>query len=165
VYLMDRQHLPLQRTAELLAELLDAPVSTGWLYSVQLEAARRLEPFTTAVKAALAVAPVVHADETGTRVGVTKHWVHTLSSNLLTLLVVHPKRGREAIDDIGVLGGYTGTVVHDGYSSYDGYDNATHAQCGAHSAESAVMRKGLAGWRGRCGLVGLAGWGAVIGSA
>ena len=34
----------------------------------------------------------------------------------LTLLVVHPKRGVEALVDIGVLPGYTGTVVHDGWA-------------------------------------------------
>jgi transposase len=132
VYLMDRQHLPLERTAELLAELLDAPVSTGWLYSVQAEAAGRLQEFVDVVKAGLVVSPVLHADETGTRVGVDKRWVHTLTSNLLTLLVVHPKRGREAMADIGVLGDYAGTLVHDGFASYDGLVGLTHAQCGAH---------------------------------
>jgi transposase len=134
VYLMDRQHLPLERTAELLAELLEAPVSTGWLYSVQLEAAGRLSGFVEVVKAGLLAAPVLHADETGTRVGTTKHWVHTLTSNLLTLLVVHPKRGREAMEDIGVLADYAGVLVHDGFASYDGFAGLTHAQCGAHLA-------------------------------
>jgi transposase len=132
VYLMDRQHLPLERTAELLGELLDAPVSTGWLCAVQQEAAGRLAPFITTVKDGLGRSPVVHADETGTRVGVTKRWVHTLATNLLTLLVVHPRRGAEALQDIGVLGAYTGTVVHDGWAPYEVFDGATHAQCGAH---------------------------------
>jgi transposase len=132
VYLMDRQHLPLERTAELLAELLGAKVSTGWLSSVQAEAADRLGPFITAVKISLAQAPVVHADETGTRVGTTKRWVHTLATNLLTLLVVHPRRGVEAMEDIGVLADYAGTIVHDGWASYDIFTGAGHAQCGAH---------------------------------
>jgi transposase len=132
VYLMDRQHLPLERTAELLGELLDAPVSTGWLCAVQLEAAGKLAGFITTVKDQLGRAPVVHADETGTRVGVSKRWVHTLATNLLTLLVVHPKRGVEALYDIGVLADYTGTVVHDGWAPYEMFDGASHAQCGAH---------------------------------
>jgi transposase len=132
VYLMDRQHLPLERTAELLGELLGASVSTGWLCGVQLEAAGRLHPFTLRVKTLLGQAPVVHADETGTRVGLTKRWVHTLATNLLTLLVIHPKRGIEAFDDIGVLGAYPGTIVHDGWAPYEILDGATHAQCGAH---------------------------------
>jgi transposase len=132
LYLMDRQHLPLERTAELLDALLDAPVSTGWLCAVQAEAAGKLAGFLATVKEQISKAPVVHADETGTHVGLVKHWVHTLSTNLLTLLVVHPKRGREALEDIGVLGDYRGTVVHDGWAPYDTLAEATHAQCGVH---------------------------------
>jgi len=132
IYLMDRQHLPLERTAELLGELLDAPVSTGWLCAVQQEAAGKLAGFIITLKDRLGEAPVVHADETGTRVGLTKHWVHTLATNLLTLLVVHPKRGVEALEDIGILADYTGTVVHDGWAPYEVFKGASHAQCGAH---------------------------------
>jgi transposase len=132
LYLMDRQHLPLARTAELLADLLDAPVSTGWLCMVQAEAAGKLAGFITTVKEALDKEPVICADETGTHVGLVKHWVHTLSANLLTLLVVHPKRGIEALRDIGVLDHYRGTIVHDGWAPYDAFAEATHAQCGAH---------------------------------
>jgi transposase len=132
LYLLDRQHLPVERTAELLADVLGAPVSTGWLCQVQLEAAGKLAPFITELKDRLGDQPVVHADETGTQVGTTKHWVHTLTTNLLTLLVVHPKRGVEALNDIGVLGAYRGTIVHDGWASYERFDAAAHAQCGAH---------------------------------
>jgi transposase len=132
VYLLVRQHLPVERCAELLADLLDAPVSTGWLIGVQAQAATNLAPFMAELKARLGVCPVVHADETGTRVRTTKHWMHTLTTNLLTLVAVHPKRGAEAIRDIGVLGGFTGTVVHDGWASYDTFTAASHAQCGAH---------------------------------
>ena len=132
VYLMDRQHLPLARTAELLGELLDAPVSTGWLCAVQAEAAGKLTPFINELKSQLAGEAVVHADETGTHVKLTKRWVHTLSTRLLTLLVVHPQRGLEALTDIGVLTDYTGTIVHDGWGPYDKLAGATHAQCGVH---------------------------------
>ena len=132
VYLLDRQHLPVERTAELLADLLGVEVSTGWLCQVQLEAAAKLAPFITELKDRISQEPVVHADETGTRVRTVKHWMHTLSTRLLTLIAVHPNRGRKALEDIGVLGVYAGTVVHDGYASYDLYDDVIHAQCGHH---------------------------------
>lgn len=61
-----------------------------------------------------------------------KHWVHTLSTNLLTLLVVHAKRGIKALEDIGVLGDYHGTIVHDGWAPYDTLTASTHAQCNIH---------------------------------
>lgn len=132
LYLLCRQHLPLERTAELLADLLGAPVSTGWLCQIQQQAAGKLAPFLVGLKARLAAEPVVHADETGTRVGVKKHWVHTVTTNLLTLIAIHPKRGVKAMTDIGVIGTYTGTVVHDGYASYEVFDKVTHATCGVH---------------------------------
>src|SRR5205823_1869941 len=65
-------------------------------------------------------------------VGTVKHWVHTLATNLLTLIAVHPKRGIEAMEDIGVLAQFTGTIVHDGFASYDLFADATHARCGVH---------------------------------
>jgi transposase len=158
VYLLDRQHLPVERTAELLAELLDAPVSTGWLCQVQLEAAGKLAPFITDIKNRLAGEGFICSDETGTRLGTAKAWVHTLSTRLLTLLVVHPRRGVEALIDIGVLPDYKGTIVHDGLTTYDHMTKAAHAQCGAHSAEPGIMRTragrggsvlGRAGFSGR----------------
>jgi transposase len=132
-YLLDRQHLPVERTAELLEDLLGVRVSTGWLCAVQAEAAGRLTPFLVWLKDRLVKEPVVHADETGTAVGTTKHWAHTLTTKLLTLIAVHPKRGYEAVTDIGVLGLYAGTVVHDGYATYDLFGGAKHAQCNAHA--------------------------------
>jgi transposase len=132
VYLLDRQHLPVERTAELLADVLGVKVSTGWLCAVQAEAAGRLTPFLAWLKDRLGKEPVVHADETGTAVGTTKHWAHTLTTKLLTLIAVHPRRGKGALSDIGVLAAYTGTIVHDGYATYDLFSGATHAQCNAH---------------------------------
>ena len=75
---------------------------------------------------------MLHADETGTRVGLAKAWVHTLTADRLTLLCVHERRGREALADIGVLSRFSGTLVHDGYSSYDAFADLVHAQCGSH---------------------------------
>jgi hypothetical protein len=132
-YLLGRQHLPVARTAELLEDVLGVKVSTGWLCSVQAEAAGNLTGFISWLKEALRKEPVVHADETGTAVLTKKHWAHTVSTRLLTLLAVHPKRGIEAIRDIGVLDGYTGTVVRDGYASYALLKKALHAQCNAHA--------------------------------
>jgi transposase len=132
LYMLNRQHLPVERTAELLADVLGAPVSTGWLCNLQAEAAGKLAPFLAEVKQRLAAEPVICADETGTRVGTVKQWVHTVTTGLVTLLVVHPRRGVEAMADIGVFEHYRGTIVHDGLAAYDTFTDAAHAQCGAH---------------------------------
>lgn len=59
--------------------------------------------------------------------------MHTLATGLLTLLAAHPKRGVEAMRDMGILEGDEGTVVHDGWKSYETIGSFDHAQCGAHS--------------------------------
>ena len=132
LYLMDRQHLPVARCAELLADVLGVPVSTGWLCGLQLEAAARLAPFLDEVRGQLVVAAVLCADETGTALTTGKAWVHTIATGLLTLLAAHPKRGVEALTDMGILGAYEGVVVHDGWRPYEKLGNFDHAQCGAH---------------------------------
>ena len=148
-YLLGRQHLPVERTAELLEDLLGVKVSTGWLCALQAETARRLGPFLSLLRERLAGEPVVYADETGTAVGTTKHWVHTVTTKLFTLIAVHQKRGFEALRDIGLLVVYAGTVVHDGYATYDLLSGARHAQCNVHALrhlKSVAEAKAFAPW-------------------
>jgi hypothetical protein len=44
------------------------------------------------------------------------HRVHFASTSLLTVLDCHPKRGRAAMDDPGVIGAMSGVAIHDGRS-------------------------------------------------
>lgn len=135
-YLLARQHLPLERGAEAMKVLFDAPMGEGTLAGLLPEAAKTLEGFMERVAEHLKGAPVVHADETSIRVGVGLRWVHTVSTCGLTYLAAHKKRGIEAMVDLGILNHYRGTIVHDGWSSYDRPElaGATHAQCAAHLA-------------------------------
>ena len=49
-----------------------------------------------------------------------------------TVKCLHPKRGCEAIEAIGILPRYTGVAVHDCWASYLSYAHCDHALCGAH---------------------------------
>ncbi len=131
-YLCVHQHLPVDRTAQLLADVLGAPVATGTLAAVVAEGARGLDGFAQVVRAGLAAAPVAHFDETGARVAGRLHWVHSASTSLLSLFTVHAKRGKVAMDAAGVLPGFGGVAVHDGWAPYWRYQDVTHALCGAH---------------------------------
>src|SRR5206468_4666134 len=132
VYLCLGQHLPVQRTAGLLAELFGTPMSVGTVAAWTVRAAAGLEPFTAAARAALTEAPLVHADETGLRVAGRLHWLHVASSPRFTALFCHRKRGKEAIDAAGVLPHFTGIAVHDAFAPYARYRSATHALYNAH---------------------------------
>jgi len=67
-----------------------------------------------ALKAVAQVAPVLHCDETGVRVGGRLQWVHVSSTATLTHVGVHPQRGSAATDAIGILPRCQGVSVHDG---------------------------------------------------
>lgn len=131
-YLLGRQHLPVERAAECLAEAFGAPVSTGWLSSLLPTAAAHLDGFLTLARGQLAGAPVAHFDETGARVNGRLHWIHVACTDTWTLLHLDAKRGRVAMDAAGVLPGFRGVAVHDGLVVYRQYDQATHGLCNAH---------------------------------
>jgi transposase len=132
VYLCLGQHLPVERTAALLAEVFGTPMSVGTVAAWTSRAAAGLAPFTAAVRAALTEAELVHADETGLRVAGRLHWLHVASSTRFTALFCHRRRGKEAIDAAGVLPSFAGIVVHDAFAPYARYRSATHALCNAH---------------------------------
>lgn len=131
-YLVGRHHLPVARAAELLADAVGAPVSTGWLAGLTAEAAAGLEPFLEVLRGQLIAADVLHADETGARINGARWWFHVACTDLLTLLDCHEKRGHKAFNAMGVLPFFTGVLVTDGWKPYWSIGAADHALCCAH---------------------------------
>lgn len=131
-YLGVWQHVPVERATWLLEDGLGVGCSAGWLAGLVAEAARGLGGFVERVREQLTRAEVAHFDETGARVAGRLHWVHSASTPLLSLFTVHPKRGVAAMDAAGVLPGFHGVAVHDGWSPYWRYPTARHALCAAH---------------------------------
>lgn len=132
VYLYVGQFLSRKRTAQALAELFGTPVSAGTVASMTRRAATGLDGFLELVRGRIAAARVAHFDETGFRVEGRLRWVHSASTGKYSLIVVHNKRGRVAMDAAGVLSSFTGIAVHDAWAPYDCYRAATHALCNAH---------------------------------
>jgi transposase len=130
-YLSAYQHLPAKRLAEAMGALFGLPVSTGTVLSVLARAHNGLADFEEQVKDHLAAAPVAHADESGVRVDGTLHWLHVMCTHLVTFYGIHAKRGRQAMNDLGILPAFTGTLVTDALASYTIYGN-NKALCGAH---------------------------------
>jgi transposase len=135
VYLYQGQFLSKARTAQAMSDLLAVPVSEGTVAAVTARAAAALSVpggFTDTVRTQLRAGPLIHFDETGLRVAGRLHWLHSAGTRGLTLLHVHRRRGREAIDTFAVLPGYRGIAVHDAWAPYDTYTCARHVLCGAH---------------------------------
>jgi transposase len=47
--------------------------------------------------------------------------------------MVHPRRGRQAIEAMGVLGSFAGIAAHDAWAPYDTYTVPDHQLCCAHA--------------------------------
>ena len=131
VYLTQYQLLPYARTAELFEDLAGIALSAATVQAATEAAAAHVAPPVQAIRAALVESPVAHADESGMRVGGKRHWLHVRSTALLTAYWIHPKRGREALEAIGLLRRFLGILVHDHWSAYAVY-GCLHAMCNAH---------------------------------
>ncbi|HTE68549.1 MAG TPA: IS66 family transposase, partial [Actinomycetes bacterium] len=78
------------------------------------------------------------------------------STDRLSLFTVHPKRGTKAMDAAGVLPGFRGVAVHDGWSPYTRYTKAAHARCNAHHLRELAAAAELPGQRAwATGMAGL----------
>jgi len=132
VYLGEYQLLPFDRLTEIMRDLFACEsFSEGTLANFKADCSRRLEPVEAAIRQLAAAAPVVGFDETGVRATGSLHWLHTVSTQLLTWYYAHKRRGAEAMDAAGILSEYRGRAVHDFWKSYFDYD-CDHALCNGH---------------------------------
>jgi transposase len=140
VYFNQNHHIPLERTREILFDLYGHSPGEATIVAACQETEERVAPVNEAVKEHLVeTEKPVHCDETGLRVEGKLHWVHVASTERVTYLAVHPKRGRKALDEIDILPRRKGLIVHDGYSSYDQYPELEHARCNAHHLRELVF--------------------------
>ncbi|MGE5764091.1 MAG: IS66 family transposase, partial [Mycobacterium leprae] len=128
-------HVPVHRSTVLVMELLGMRVSTGFAAGLRGRAAALIRDggFLDAVKALLATAPVVHADETFARAAGGTAFVHVACTEHLTLMHTGD-RSAATIDAGGVLPQLSlwQVLVRDGYGGYTHLANVLHAWCGAH---------------------------------
>lgn len=132
LYLHNEQKLPYERCCLLLNHYYGTSFSEGSLFNTQQAAYDTLQPTEEQVGQALLAKPVLHHDETGLQINKELHWLHAVSNAELTLYGVHKKRGKEAMDAMGILPHYTGISVHDHWKSYYRYIKPEHGLCNAH---------------------------------
>jgi transposase len=120
-YLHKYQLLPVARTSEALSDLFGCRLSAGTFHRMIVECSEALSGSEAAIKDSVTAASVIGADETGLRVAGGSHWVHVARTDRLTHYAHSPRRGKEAIDSIGILPAYTATVVSDALCAYRQY--------------------------------------------
>src|SRR5215510_2406722 len=106
-------------------------LSEGTIAKWNKDLSGKLAPFIQKSKDKLLTQPVLHKDETGIRVDNSLHWLHVLSNEAYTLYFSNKKRGNEADKETGILGAYSGVLVHDHLKGLY-YFTCEHAECNAH---------------------------------
>ena len=131
-YLTNYQLLPLKRTTELMKDLFGVNISQAVVFARNVRAFEELEETESLIEEEILASPVACADETGMRVEGSNHWLHSVGTEKATVYGIRKGRGKDALDDIGILPRYTGTLVHDHWKSYYKYEQCSHAECNAH---------------------------------
>ena len=124
--------LSLRRAVELVRAISGLRLSEATCLGYIRRLHQALHAWEQAARDRLLQAPALHADETGLRVDGKNHWLHILTNGSLTLKFLHPQRGKAAIEAIGLIPAFRGTLVHDCWAAYLGYEHCRHALCGAH---------------------------------
>jgi len=115
----------------LLDEAFGIRISRGGAAQVVLRVAERHEPAYEAIQQVIRHSSVVYPDETGWKIAGRLQWLWVFVAPTATLCVIRPSRGHNVPE--AILGAdYAGRMVHDGWSPYDGFVQATHQQCLAH---------------------------------
>jgi len=140
VYFHVYHFVPLERTAEIMGELYQQNISGGTVFAASVEMAQQVAPTTEQYKAYLTkTQEPVHFDETGARVNGKLVWLHSASTEQVTYFEIHPKRGGEAIEAIGILPKRTGWSIHDAWLPYLTYLDAKHGLCNAHLVRELIF--------------------------
>tara|TARA_R110002072_G_scaffold243821_2_gene403043 strand:- start:11187 stop:12614 length:1428 start_codon:yes stop_codon:yes gene_type:complete len=95
-----------------------------------LRTAQKAAPAMDEIRQEVRGSPVVKLDETGWRVNGQSRWLHVLIGPRAVLYEIDG-RGRDVAKRI-IGSDYPETMIHDGYSAYDGFVEARHQQCVFH---------------------------------
>jgi transposase len=137
VYLNKKSGLSHGKIADLFGQFFRIKLTRGAAAQIVARAARRLEPAHEEIAEQLKAASHITPDETGWRIGGQTVWLHAwVGDNGATLYRVDPQRSADALQTvIGIH--WSGSMTHDGFSSYDRFENAIHQQCNDHALRRA----------------------------
>ncbi len=131
-YLTNYHFIPLKRTAEIFRDIFGHSISEATIIKANQEQKKNIKNSLEAIKTNLQECDVLNADESGIRKEADLHWIHCISNEFATLYKICKSRGTIAMNEMGILPDFIGTIVHDHWKSYFKYTKASHALCNAH---------------------------------
>jgi len=127
------QLIPYERICEQFRNEYNIAFSKGSICNFNNEASNLLFNLGVEklIKQELQKSALAHADETSINLNGTKIWLHNMSNKNWTWFAPHPKRGSEAMNDIGIIPSFSGILCHDHWKPYYLY-KCNHSLCNAH---------------------------------
>ena len=120
------------RVKEIAGSILGLPISKATIIKMVSRCANKVQNFLAIIKERIINAWEAYFDETGSRVEGKTRWVHCAVTSEYTYLFYHPKRGKAAMDEMGVLPFFKGIAHHDCWKPYFRFTEMDHAVCCAH---------------------------------
>jgi transposase len=139
VYLHLYQLLPVARTAETMRDLFGCAISLATVQRAARVSAGKLVNTEQRIKSGIRDSSVIGVDETGLRVAGLSGYVHVARTEELTHYAYDERRGKAAMDEVGILPQFKGTLVRDGFSSYQWYEQCRHSLCNVHLLRDLVF--------------------------
>lgn len=128
--LKHRLGVPYRKITDFFQTYFDLRVSPGTLTRAERRLAAKARPTFELLQEALRACRVVHADETGWRIGKVSAWLWVFSSGTVTIYAIRSSRGHEVPEEI--LGpDFEGVLVVDGLKTYDALE-CKKGRCNGH---------------------------------
>jgi transposase len=137
VYLNKHAGMSYAKISDSFAKLHGMKISRGACCQIVLRAADKLTPAHDEINEQIKASKHITPDETGWREGGQPAWLHCrVGDNGAVSFTISPSRGAEVLETI-IGPDWSGTMTHDGYSAYDGFEEAIHQQCVDHAIRRA----------------------------
>lgn len=134
--LKSRLGVPFRKIQDILKQSFGIDLSPGAMVLSNHRLAEQSQATLDSLMAELAGEQLVHADETGWRVNAQSAWVVVVCSQRLTVYLISPHRNAAVVSE--VLGqSFKGTLMRDGWASYDAQLDYPMLRCLRHLQHNA----------------------------
>jgi transposase len=137
VYLNKRAGMSYGKIADTFDKVFGITLTPGACAQTVLRAGKILQPVYEQIKEHIISSAHLTPDETGWRIGGRPAWLHGwVGDDGATLYAIDPQRSADVLEKvIGI--DWSGSMTHDGFSSYERFEDAAHQQCVDHALRRA----------------------------
>ena len=137
VYLNKRAGMSHGKIADTFDKVFGITLARGASAQVVMRAGKILQPVYEQIKEHIKSSKHLTPDETGWRIGGHPAWLHGwVGDDGATLYTIDPQRSADVLEKvIGI--DWSGSMTHDGFSSYERFKDAPHQQCTDHALRRA----------------------------